>query len=168
MIVRLLYSRKKDGITLGSKLIMWALGSSASHCATELVFDGESGEVYEAVYPKFRVIDKEEWLKKNLLIHSFEFEITDPILADKIQRTLFQKLNVPYSFVQLILIGIGLFFKLVVRFFETFCLNSDKYEICSEAQSDVIELLGYKFDQNPDNIDVKECLDAAKRLKGIL
>jgi hypothetical protein len=160
------FSKKRSGFTLGSRLIMWAQGSDFSHCASEIdKEDGTEPMVYEAVAPKARKISKSEWVLHSIPVHSIEENITDPEQIKIIIDTAESEVGTPYSLLQLLVMAIGLIFKLFVKFFETFCLNSSKFKVCSEFMAAIQTARGYKYKKNPDNINVVDCYEAAVSIK---
>jgi len=168
MIVTFHYSKKISGFVKGSELIMWAEEEDFSHCATEIQVDPElDGIVYEAVYPKSRKLPKQEWLKHSQPVHSIPFLVTDPVLKKAIIFDLESNLDKDYSIFQLFIIGVGLCFKLVAKAVDKIVINSNKFLICSEYQSLPLKRLGAKFEEPSDSIDITECFEQAKKLKGI-
>jgi hypothetical protein len=160
------FCKKKKGFTLGSKLIMLVQGTDFSHCAIEVIRDEQEPVIYEAVFPKSHCISKSQWLEHFQEVHKIEQEIKSFDVLE-VEKALAEGLNVPYSVFQLVIIAIGLTLKAMLTAVQLFCLNSKKEEVCSEYMAKVMTAKGYEFKKNADNIDIVDCYNAAKEMKGI-
>jgi hydrogenase maturation factor len=168
MLVTIHFAKRIKGVNVGARLIEWAQDTNFSHTAIELLEtpEGESW-VFESVYPKSRRLAKKDWIKKYESVESYSFIIDDPKVRYEMRETLYKNLNVPYSIGQIILIGVGLAIKMIEKLINKITLNAKKYMICSEYSSEALFVLGAQFKDSSDLIDLLDCRDEARKLKGL-
>lgn len=132
----------------------------ASHSWIELDYHGQTF-CYESVWPQGRRIKKEEHAKTYKTTKIFELPKYEAPL--KITHFLEEQKHKKYSFLQIVLIGIGLASKPFDNFWNGKGVNSTKYLICTELCAMFLNrFYGVSFNQSYDMIGLRELDQALK------
>ena len=164
MRVTILYSKSRLIFPIGSWLIRVIeadkitrplAGSHVSLCATI----GGQRAMFESVSPLSRIISVARWAEHHESVQSWEIEID--ATESEVMGWMLENSSKKYSRLQCVLIGIGELFggwvKALVRKQNP---NGSEYLICVEAVSRfLIAFAGFKFEQSPDMIGLKEFID---------
>jgi hypothetical protein len=164
MKVTILYSKSRLKFPVGSWLIRVIeadkfthplAGSHVSFCATI----GGQRAMFESVSPLSRIISVERWAEHHESVGSWEIE-TDASESEIIGWML-ENSSKKYSRFQCVLIGVGeMFGGWVNALVRKQNPNGSEYLICVEAVSRfLIAFAGFKFEQSPDMIGLKEFID---------
>lgn len=154
------FSKKKSGITIGSKLIMYVEEISFSHVSIEV-----NGHVYESVWPKSRKISLSNWEKKYQSVETVEIETT-LFQDDLLEQDMSEMIGVRYSIMQLFWIGVGILFEPISAYISERNLNGSRFLICTEFVGSILENhFDVEFKEQKDMLSVGDVYKYAKELR---
>ena len=154
MKITVVFSDRKEKALL-TELIKWEEKTNYSHVS--IMF--EDSYIYEAVYPYFRRIHVNEWLKYNAIIKTITFDV--PLFDyNNAHAKAMSLLGTKYSFAQLGLIYIENSFKRVLcpigDKFESIKLNNNRRLICTESDLVILKEIGLKYKGSRDTISLND------------
>ncbi len=148
----------------GSKLIRKVDGSPASHFAIAVFSPSSPDFVYESVFPRFRKIRYDEWLKEYKLVKKVDF-VVPKNLEFAVNDWLQMMIGVPYSVPQLALIAISLLGPLK-KALNWAILNHKRALICTEVGSRFIEAFTHiEIKESHDNVGVNDMFTYTRNME---
>lgn len=163
MKIIVLCSRKKKGITIGSKLIMLSEKLPFSHVAYLFEDDGKQW-VSESVYPKSRTIPLETWCEHYEIVTMFSIDLNW-------SREEFKRVNptldgIEYSLIQVFWAGVEKIDRIFARLINRMRINGRKALICTERLALVLESSNtFKFQSSLDTLSLTETYKALYRIE---
>ena len=141
----------------GTWIIEQSEGTDFCHVAIQI-----DDFVYEAVFPKARVIYQSNWDKQFKTVHEYDLVLEDEEYTVFMNEVLYQ-LGRPYSLIQLVLIWLSNCLGVWESFINETIWNGNKALICSEfVGRPIASTKNYYFGKSLDTIDlndIKNCLD---------
>lgn len=133
-----------------------------SHVEVIEVYDDDmhSATCYGSVFPKSRSIKLKEMLKHYELMKLIPINCKVP--PDVAYTILQENLNKPYSFGQILFIGMKIVFFAQWKWFSRIKLNLSKFSVCTEfAGVFMRDACGYELPCSPDMLCLDDCEDLA-------
>jgi hypothetical protein len=164
MKVYILFAENRAWWAVGSHLLKWVEKTNFSHVAVMLT-DDYGTWVYESQAPQGRRVTLMEWLKK--------YKIVDSVLLDEHFKKgtheyyyLYRQTQVPYSFFQLVLIGLGILNKALLERNKWLEVNGHKAAICTELVGNFLRVAyGVELGKSADLLGLQDIRNLVDNLK---
>jgi hypothetical protein len=160
MQIKVGFGKNDKPLAIGSKLIRAVEGCPYSHCWIEV-----DNNVYEAVFPKSRVIPKSEHIKHYDYVEEFLL-FQDSALHFEMIKFLKGQVGKWYATPQLVLIAIGFLGKKINALVSKVDLNGNSQLICTEFCARFLsKFFNAKIDETFDSISLKDLHKICKDLE---
>ena len=168
MVLKFHFCRKVRGFKLSGLLIRFFQKTPFSHVAIEISGDGYHDEpmIFESVIPMSKRLPLKVWSQEHYEpVLTYTFKIPDHKKSMEIFSELYAGIDRKYSTFQILLIGVAMVFPKVHRIFGQKNWNGRYFLHCSEYGARIGRVIGMKFDEEADTIDLRELQDACEKLK---
>lgn len=156
MILRFYYAKPTAGYKkLFSTIMQIGENVDFGHVAVGLeTFAGNT--VYEAVMPKTRKLSFAEWTTHYEVVREVQWTVPNHLQA-LVREYLEGIVGIPYSLLQILVIGLTCIFKPLDFVFKAAIINQAKAQICTEVLSRFAEkFMGYKMRKTHDEFGLED------------
>lgn len=157
--MKILFGKSKSKFGIGSLIIMFFEKIKFSHVAVEI-----NGMVYESVFPKSRIIPRQKWDNHYKLIEQFEIP-TKHLNYKQLHKDLNGLVDIRYSVMQLVLLGIEILIKPLSALLIKTQINGSSMLICTEFVGQILEKhFSVDFKESRDMLSLKDIYNEVEKL----
>lgn len=165
----IIFSRSSSKIPVFSWLIMATEGTNFSHVALRMI-DSETNQpfYYQASHTMVNEMGEEQFLKQEIIVESYDFEIT-PEIKKSIKEFAIDNLGVPYGVISIIGLAIVQLAKWLGIKIKNPLSDEGKTYVCSELVATILsKKLNVVLPDNPDDITPKDLHAIVSKLPRVL
>lgn len=145
-------------------LVAKAVERSENTDFNHVCFLSEMNIVYEAIFPKTRMISFDEWKNHFKVIRTYELRL-EPKVYNAFMKYITEEIGKPYSIWQIIMIYLAQNVHAIQKKIETTLWNGKKALICSEfVAAPLADVLNVKLPQGIDTIGMDEIEEMLKQI----